>query len=132
MQVLTNDQLEFVTERHLATLTTQRVDGSFHVVPVAFTWDSGAGRARVTTKVTSVKARNVELLAADGRPVRAALCQVDGRRWLTLEGDITLSRDPEDIAEAVEAYAGRYRELAFQPERVVLHLTVQRVMGTVR
>lgn len=129
MLALTPDQLAFVTERHLATLSTLRPDGSPHVVPVGFTWDAERGRVRVTTKVTSVKARHV---ADAGHPVRAAVCQVDGRRWLTLEGEITLSRDPDEIAEAVAAYAVRYRPRPFQPERVVLHLAVDRVLGSVR
>ena len=32
----------FLTERHLATFTTLRRDGSPHVVPVGFTWDAEA------------------------------------------------------------------------------------------
>lgn len=130
--VLAADQLAFVAERHLATLATLRADGSPHVVPVAFTWDAGAGRARITTRVTSVKARNVERAAAGGGLARAAVCQFDGQRWLTLEGSITLSRDPADVAEAVEAYAVRYRRLEFQAERIVLYLAADRVLGTVR
>ena len=132
MLALSADQLAFVTERHLATLTTLRADGSPHVVPVAFTWDAEAGRARVTTKGTSVKVRNIERADVGGGPVRAALCQFDGLRWLTLEGQVTLCRNPAAVAEAVEAYALRYRQLKFQVERVVLHVAVDRVMGTVR
>ncbi|PVU81604.1 nitrilase [Cellulomonas sp. WB94] len=132
MLALTANQLDFVAARHLATLTTLRADGSPHVVPVAFTWDAVAGRARVTTRITSVKARNVERAATGGAIARAALCQFDGQRWLTLEGSVTLSRDPADVAEAVEAYAVRYRRLEFKAERIVLHLVVDRVMGTVR
>jgi PPOX class probable F420-dependent enzyme len=129
--VLSTDQLVFVADRHLATLTTLRADGSPHVIPVAFTWDAGAGRARITTRGTSVKARNVEQAVACGEIARAALCQFDGRRWLTLEGTITLSHDPADVSAAVEAYAVRYRRLELQAERIVLHLAVDRVMGTV-
>jgi PPOX class probable F420-dependent enzyme len=128
---LSTDQLVFVADRHLATLTTLRADGSPHVIPVAFTWDAGAGRARITTRGTSVKARNVEQAVACGEIARAALCQFDGRRWLTLEGTITLSHDPADVSAAVEAYAVRYRRLELQAERIVLHLAVDRVMGTV-
>ena len=36
MLALPPDQLAFVTERHLATLSTLRPDGSPHVVPVGF------------------------------------------------------------------------------------------------
>ena len=80
---LTPEQHVFVTERHLATLSTLRADGSPHVVPVGFTWDDGAGVLRITTNVTSVKARNLAAGNADGGPARAAVCQVDGGRWIT-------------------------------------------------
>ena len=36
---LTNDALAFLTERHLAMLTTLRADNSPHVVAVGFTFD---------------------------------------------------------------------------------------------
>ena len=64
--------LDFLSERHLATLTTLRPDGSPHVVPVGFTWDDDAGLARVITSGHSRKARNL-----DGGG-RAAVCQVEG------------------------------------------------------
>ena len=41
--------LEFLTERHLATLTTLRADGSPHVVPVGVTFDPATATARVIT-----------------------------------------------------------------------------------
>ena len=37
--------LEFLAQRHLATLTSLRADGSPHVVPVGFTWDDERGWA---------------------------------------------------------------------------------------
>lgn len=137
---LTPEQRVFVTERHLATLTTLRADGSPHVVPVGFTWDDEAGVVRITTDVGSVKARNAQRWpspgdavgasgAEDGGP-RAAVCQVDGGRWITLEGTIRLSRDPGEVAEAVRRYALRYRELEENPRRGVLVLRVDRVMSS--
>ena len=36
---LTNDALAFLTERHLAMMTTLRADNSPHVVAVGFTFD---------------------------------------------------------------------------------------------
>ena len=72
---------EFLAERHLATLTTMRPDGSPHVVPVAFTWDAGALVALVIASGGTRKVRNAEA------GCRAVLCQVDGRRWLSLEGN---------------------------------------------
>jgi PPOX class probable F420-dependent enzyme len=127
---LNPEQLVFVTERHLATLTTLRADGTPHVVPVAFTWDSGAGVVRITSRRTAVKARNARRRGEDGGPARAALCQVDGGRWLTLEGTLEVAEEADEVAEAVRRYAVRYRQLAHDPARVVLRLTPDRIMGS--
>jgi PPOX class probable F420-dependent enzyme len=115
---------EFLRERHLATLSSLRPDGSPHVVPVGFTWDADRRLARVITDATSVKAR----LAADRG--RVALCQVDGRRWITLEGNSTVSRDHARVAEAVARYAERYRTPRDNPNRVVIEITVDSVIGS--
>lgn len=114
---------DFLTERHLATLTTYRADGSAHVVPVGFTWDEAAGLARVITSGGSQKAANVR------RDGRAVLCQVDGRRWITLEGTARVTDDPAEVAEAVERYAARYRRPRENPARVAIEITVTRVLG---
>ena len=114
---------DFLTERHLATLTTYRADGSAHVVPVGFTWDGAAGLARVITSGGSQKAANVR------RDGRAVLCQVDGRRWLTLEGPARVTDDPAEVAEAVARYAVRYRQPRENAARVALEISVTRVLG---
>jgi PPOX class probable F420-dependent enzyme len=119
------DALAFLTERHLATLTTLRPDGSPHVVAVGVTWDGDAGFARVITFASSRKARN--LLAAPGS--RAAVSQVDGGRWLTLEGPAVVTDDPTRVAEAVRRYAQRYREPGERPDRVAIEIAVDRVLG---
>ncbi|WP_169166811.1 pyridoxamine 5'-phosphate oxidase family protein [Cellulomonas taurus] len=129
MPRLTDPQRAFVTERHLATLTTLRADGSPHVVPVAFTWDDEAGIARITTNPTTVKVRNARRGTADA-PTRAALCQVDGRRWLTLEGTISADDSPAELAEALRRYGERYRPRDPLIERVVLRVAVERVMSS--
>lgn len=129
MRPLTPEQTVFVTERHLATLTTLRADGTPHVVPVAFTWDADAQLVRITTERTSVKARNIVAAEADG-VARVAVCQVDGGRWLTFEGTATVSDDADDVAEAVRRYAVRYRPLDPNPERVVLLVRPDRVLGS--
>lgn len=116
--------LTFVTERHLATLTTLSADGRPHVTPVGFTWDDATGRARVITSGTSVKARN----AASGRPV--ALCQVDGRRWLTLEGVATVLSDEDHVRLAEQLYAQRYRVPRPNPRRVAVVIEVRRAYGS--
>lgn len=123
---LTVAALEFVTERHLATLTTLRADGSPHVVPVGFTYDLDRGVVRVITFSGAVKATNA---AAGGR---AAVCQTDGPRWITFEGVIGVSADPESVATAVAAYAGRYRPPKQRTDRVVLELVVDRIMSSGR
>ncbi len=117
--------LTFLTDRHLASLTTFRDDGSAHVVPVGFTFDP-TGVARVITNDGSVKVRNASRDSA-----RGAICQIDGRFWLTLEGALTVSREPDDVADAVERYARRYREPRVNPTRVALLMTVDRIMGNV-
>ena len=126
LDALSPEVLEFLTERHLATLTTLRVDGSPHVVPVGFTYEPATRLARVITSGDSVKARNA---GRDG--AIAALCQVDRARWLTLSGPIRVSAEPDDVADAVERYAGRYRQPRVNPRRVVLVMEVERLMGRV-
>ena len=114
----------FLTERHLATLTTLRADGTPHVVPVGFTWDGERGVARVITSAGSVKARNAALPGA-----RAVLCQLDGRHWLSLEGPVTVLTEAADVRDAEERYTARYRPPRENPTRVVLAITVDRVLG---
>jgi F420H(2)-dependent biliverdin reductase len=113
----------FWTERRLATLVTLRRDGTPHVVPVGVTLDLDAGVARVICSGGSQKARNVE------RTGLAAVSQVDGRRWSTLEGAAAVRADPDAVADAVARYARRYREPRVNPARVVIEIEVRRVLG---
>jgi F420H(2)-dependent biliverdin reductase len=117
--------LSFLRERHLATLTTLRPDGTPHVVAVGFTWDPDSGFARVITWDASKKARNVA--AGPGR--RAVVSQVDGGRWLSLEGPATVTGDPDRCRDAERRYAERYREPKARPDRVVIEIAVDRVLG---
>ena len=121
--------LTFLSDRHLATLTTLRRDLSPHVVPVGFTFDPEPLIVRGITSDGSVKVRNAERPGVDGRPARAAVCQLDGRRWLTLEGTCGISRDRADIADAERRYAQRYRTPRVNPRRVVLCISVDRILG---
>ena len=121
---LNDDAREFLTARHLATLTTLRADGTPHVVAIAFTWDHEQHLARVITSGGSQKARN----ARRGGPV--ALCQVDGARWLTLEGDARVRDEPTAVADAVDRYARRYKQPRENPARVVIEIPVTRVLGS--
>lgn len=124
---LPEDALEFLAERHLASLTTLRRDGTPHVVPVGFTYDAEARIARVITSGDSVKARNAGRSGAV-----AAICQVDGARWLTVSGPIRVDRDPAVIADAVARYAQRYKQPRVNPRRVALIIEVDRMLGSSR
>jgi len=116
---------EFWTERHLCTLTTLRADGSPHVVAVGATLDAEAGMARVITSGGSAKVRHV--LAGQAR---VAICQVDGRRWSTVEGTAVIRDDPESVADAERRYAARYRVPRPNPQRVVIEVTITKVLGS--
>ncbi len=121
---LTEEATEFLTERHLATLTTLRSDGTPHVVAVGFTWDAENSIARVITNKTSQKALNAS------RGGYAAVSQVDGARWLTLEGPSDVLTERPDVDEAEQRYAQRYRVPRENPNRVVVRIAVQRVLGS--
>lgn len=123
---LTSAALAFMAERHLATLTTHRRDGSPHVVPVGFTFAPETGVVRIITFAAAVKAGNAD------RGGRAAVCQVDGARWITLEGPVQIERSPAVVAQAVAAYAERYRPPKQRIDRVVIEILVDRVMSSAR
>ena len=123
MPTITPDMAAFLTERHLATLTTLRADGSPHVSAVGFTYDPVDGVARVITFAAAMKARNA------GRGGRGAVCQVDGARWLTLEGPIRLVDDPDGVARATAAYEVRYRRPGARADRVAIEIAVDRILG---
>jgi len=116
--------LAFLAERHLATLTTLRADGSPHVVPVGVTYDPATRTARVITSGSSRKVRHVR-----AGQQRVAVCQVDGRRWLTLEGTAVVRDDAAAVADAEARYARRYRTPRENPARVVVEIAVDRVLG---
>jgi F420H(2)-dependent biliverdin reductase len=113
----------FLAERHLAILTTVRPDGSLHACAVGFTYDPGRQLARVICGRRSIKARNAE------RGCRAVVAQVDGVRWLSLEGSAVTRAHPAAVEEAVQRYAARYRAPSDNPERVVIEITVDRILG---
>jgi hypothetical protein len=106
---LSDEALGFLTERHLATLTTIRRDAV----------------VRIITFAGSQKVRNLERHPHG----RAAVSQVDGGRWLTLEGPAVVTDDPARVAEAVRRYAERYRLPGERADRVAIEIEVDRVMG---
>lgn len=120
--------LSFWQERHLCTLTTLRPDGSPHVVPVGVTYDPGARLARVIASRGSAKVRHVVASGPEGAGV--AVCQVDGRRWATLEGTAAVRAEPERVAEAERRYTERYGHAPRpNPSRVVIEIALTRAMG---
>lgn len=121
--------VEFWTERHLCVLSTVRADGSVHATPVGATLDVEAGIVRVICSGTSHKARTIRKAGPAGAAV--AVTQVDGRRWSTLEGRAVVSDDPVRVEDAVRRYAKRYREPRVNPRRVVIEITVTKVLGNV-
>ena len=117
----------FLREYHLATLTTLRADGSPHVVAVGFSYDVANRVVRVITWAASQKARNAARMQAAGQ--RGAVCQVDGGRWLSLEGPVRLVTDPVGVRAGVDGYAARYRQPAERDDRVVIEIDVDRILG---
>jgi F420H(2)-dependent biliverdin reductase len=94
---LTTDALAFLSERHLAMLTTLRADNSPHVVAVGGV---------------------------------AVLSQVDGARWLSLEGGASVNANKDAVRDAELRYAQRYRTPRANPRRVVIEVQVERVLGS--
>jgi F420H(2)-dependent biliverdin reductase len=121
---LTTDALSFLSERHLAMLTTLREDGSPHVVAVGFTFDPKTHIARVITSGGSQKAVNAD------RGKVAVLSQVDGARWLSLEGRASVNTEADAVRDAELRYAQRYRTPRVNPRRVVIEVRVERVLGS--
>ena len=73
----------------------------------------------------SQKARNV--LESPGS--RAVVSQVDGGRWLSLEGTATVTTDPDRCRDGERRYAERYREPKQREDRAVIEIAVDRVLG---
>ncbi|MEU4237028.1 pyridoxamine 5'-phosphate oxidase family protein [Actinoplanes sp. NPDC026619] len=115
--------LDFWTERHLCTFTTLRKDGSPHVVAVGATLLGPV--ARVISSSTSAHVRHIR-----AGQVRVAICQVDGARWTTVEGTATVYDSAEKVAEGVRLYAARYRTPRPNPARVVIEISVTKVLGS--
>ncbi|WP_189867337.1 TIGR03618 family F420-dependent PPOX class oxidoreductase [Streptomyces poonensis] len=122
----------FWRERRTCFLTTLRPDGTPHLTPVGVTYDPEARIARVITDGGSKKARNVRAALAAGAEARVSVGQAEGRRWCTLEGTAVIKDDPVSVADAERRYAERYKIPRVNPNRVVIEITVSRVMGTAK
>lgn len=119
---LTPEGRRFVTDRHLATLSTMARRGGIHVVAVGFTFVDGV--VRIITSDGSQKVRNIE------RAAHATVGQVGGPEWLSIAGRASIERDADAVARAVELYAERYRQPRVNPLRVVIRIDPDRVLGS--
>ena len=119
---ISDDAARFVADRHLATLSTIAKDGTIHAVAVGYTLHDGV--VRIITSDGTQKVRNIE------RDGRATVGQVDGARWISFVGNAVIERDRDDITLAENLYAGRYRQPQPNPRRVVIRITVDRVLGS--
>ena len=115
----------FWQERHLCTVTLLKPDGRPHVIPMGVALSDEPNTAWAITSRNSFKAR---LLREPG-PI--AVCQVDGGRWATLHGTASVRADKASVAEAVRRYASRYREPSLNPERIAIHINVERTIGSI-
>jgi PPOX class probable F420-dependent enzyme len=120
--VITDEARAFLSEYHLATLSTVGRDGRIHSVPVGTTYLDGVVRV--------IGSRGSQKFVNAARTGRANVNTVDGGRWISFEGPARILEDPESVAHAVELYAARYRQPSVNPERVVLEITVERVLGS--
>ena len=120
---VTDEMLAFLREYHLASLTTLRRDGSPHVVPVGFSYDPELHVVRFITFPSSVKYKNAL------RGGRAVVSQVDGGRWLSLEGTVSGTVDVTRVEAAVAGYAARYRQPGEREDRVAIEIAVDRILG---
>jgi PPOX class probable F420-dependent enzyme len=127
---LSPDFETFWAERRICLLTTLRPNGTPHMVPVGATIDVESGIARIITRRHSRKVANVRAAGPGG--ARVAVGQVDGGRWCSIEGLAVVREDPESVADAERRYAQRYRVPKPNPERVVIEITVDRLLGPVR
>jgi F420H(2)-dependent biliverdin reductase len=133
VNVLASASDEFVTfwtERRVCLLATTSPDGTPHVVAVGATIDRESGLARVIARIRSKKVRNV--IAAGEGGARVAVTAHEGRRWSTLQGLGVVYADSERVAEAERRYAQRYHVPRPNPERVVIEIAVDHLLGSVQ
>jgi PPOX class probable F420-dependent enzyme len=122
LPALTDEGLRFLSEYHLATLSTIGRDSGIHVVAVGFTFVDGI--VRIITSDGSQKVRNIE------RDGRATVAQLSGPQWLSIAGTAVIERDPAAVSHAEGLYAARYRPPRANPRRVVVRITPQKALGS--
>ena len=123
---LDDEVLAFLRERHLATLTTLRADGSPHVVPVGFGYDADE---RIVRVITNAPPRRRSTLADGGR---AAVCQVDGAPLADARGrSRSCAPTPSGATAAVAGLHSALPGTERAPERVAIVIDVDRIIGSV-
>ncbi len=120
-----DEVLAFLGEYYLATLTIVKGNGNPHVTAVGFTYQPETTTARVITWADSWKARHVAKLGT----ANAAICTVDGGRWLTFYGTATVTSEPDAVAEGVRRYGERYRAPKERDDRVVIEVDITKIIG---
>ena len=94
------------------------------MVAVGFTFDPKTHIARVITTGGSQKAVNAEQQGV------AVLSQVDGARWLSLEGKATVNTEIEAVRDAELRYAQRYRTPRVNRSAWSSRCAIERVLGS--
>jgi PPOX class probable F420-dependent enzyme len=92
------------TPAHTGKLATTRADGRPHVAPIWFDIDDD-GTIVFNTGRTTVKGRNLL------RDPRVAMCVDDERppfSFVTIEGNVVVSEDPDDLLRWATRIGGRY------------------------
>jgi PPOX class probable F420-dependent enzyme len=120
--VITDSALAFLAEYHLATLSTIGRNGRIHAVPVGFTVEDGVVRV--------IGSRGSQKFVNASRNGRASICSVDGMRWISFEGPARVLEESDAVARAVALYTARYRPPRENPQRVVLEIAIERVLGS--
>ncbi len=121
----------FLQEHHRAVMATFRRDGGLQLSPVLTTVD-GEGRAVVSTREASMKARNLR------RDPRASLCVFTDRffgPWIRVDGRAEVVSLPAAMEPLVDYYrrvAGEhddwdeYRAAMRRDQRVVIRIQIER------
>lgn len=124
LAAVSSDAQSFLQEFLVGLLTTTRPNGHLHVAAVGFTYDLDLRQAWLIAPRSSVKVRNI---AAGSR---AVVAQVDGSRWLSLEGRARVVDSPEGVAEAHRRYRLRYPGHGEpDPNRVGIVIDVESMVG---
>ena len=123
---LPEEALQFLADRHLASLSIALDDSPPHTTPVGFSWDPKEHLVRV---ITFADAKKVAHLS---QPKMVSLCQIDGGRWLTLFGQAEVTADPEKCRKAEQLYGQRYKPPQDRgADRRAIEIKVTKIMGRV-